>query len=155
MVSRIVLYPSMSFLEFICGTKFMEKSVLFPVKSLNNLPSSRSLLWSFVPRGAFNNPTIAVTIPLSWMKFVSESKIVWGSLSNPTMNPPWTSRPACWIFFTLAMRSRFLFWILLHSIRLSSFGDSMPMNTASNSAFTISCISVSSSARLIDSSVLK
>jgi len=55
--------------------------------------------------------------------------------------------------FTLSIRSRFRFWSLLHSARLSSFGDSMPTKTWSNPALTMSCISSSSSARLMDTSV--
>ena len=36
---------------------------------------------------------MAVTMPLSWMKRVRRSKIDGGSLSNPTMKPPWTCKP--------------------------------------------------------------
>jgi hypothetical protein len=74
---------------------------------------------------------MAVTTPLFWMKLIWVSKIVGGSLSKPTMNPPCTSRPDFWIFLTLVSRSRFLFWNLLHSARLCSWGVSMPTKTTS------------------------
>jgi len=37
---------------------------------------------------------MAVTIPLSWMKSIWRWKMLGVSLSNPTMNPPWTCSPA-------------------------------------------------------------
>jgi len=37
---------------------------------------------------AESTPTMAVTMPLSWIKWICFSKITGGSLSKPTMNPP-------------------------------------------------------------------
>ncbi len=98
---------------------------------------------------------MAVTIPLFWIKLICLSKIEVGSLSKPTINPPCTSRLLFWILFIQAIRSRFLFRYLLHSVRLSSLGVSIPTKTLLNPALTINCISSSSSERFIDASVKK
>ena len=50
----------------ILGIKFIDRSVLLPVASTVNLFSSFNRWYNFVFLGAFNNPTIAVTIPL-WL----------------------------------------------------------------------------------------
>ena len=97
---------------------------------------------------------MAVTMPLFWMKSICCWKMEAGSLSNPTMKPPCTWRPARCSRFTLSTRSRPLFWFLLHSARLSSFGVSMPTKTVSKPASTISLSSTGSSARLMEASVL-
>ncbi len=51
------------------------------------------------------------------------------------------------------MRSRFLFWTFWHSVRLSSFGDSIPMKTESKPALTIRSKRSASSAKFIEASV--
>ena len=96
---------------------------------------------------------MATTIPLSSMNRIIWSKMAGGSLSNPTMNPAWTCRPAFWSVRTLARRSRFLFGVFLHSSRLSTFGVSIPTNTSSKPARAIRSSSSGSSERLRDASV--
>ena len=100
-------------------------------------------------------PTIAVTMPLFWIKSICRWKIDGASLSKPTIKPPITCNPARWIVLTFCRRSRFLFWVFRHSARLASSGDSMPIKTESKPAATIISISSGSSARLIEASVKK
>ena len=51
-------------------------------------------VFSRVLFGAWRRPTIAVTMPLRWMKSICRRKTEGSSLSKPTMNPPMTSMPA-------------------------------------------------------------
>jgi len=86
-------------------------AVLFPSIPQQSPFTVKSLV-SLVPWRAVSIPTMAVTMPLSWMKRICRSKMDGGSLSKPTMNPAWTCRPACWIRRTQSRRSRFLFCTL-------------------------------------------
>ena len=104
-------------------------------------PAACSRSYSRVPGGACSRPTMAVTMPLRWMKSICRWKIEGLSLSKPTMKPPCTCRPARWILFTSATRSRCSFCLLLHSARQASSGVSMPTKTVSKPASDIRPIS--------------
>ncbi len=66
--------------------------------SPENALTTRFSLWSRsnsrVPGAAWRIPTIAVTIPLFLMKSICRWKVECESLSNPTIKPPITSKPA-------------------------------------------------------------
>ena len=98
---------------------------------------------------------MATMIPLSSIKRIRPSKTPGWSLSKPTIKPPCTIIPLSWIFLIDATRSLLIFWVLLHSARLASFGDSIPKKTDLKPALTMDSIRSSSSAILTEASVVK
>ncbi len=99
---------------------------------------------------------MAVTMPLFWMKSIWRWKIEAVSWSKPTMKPALHLQTgalhALDVLDQVAALDSASCCTRPGSI---SSGVSMPTNTAVKPAFAISCINSSSSARLIETSVLK
>ena len=136
------------------GVKFIEKSVLFPVNTSSRRSSFFNRACSRELTGAFSNPTIATTMPLSLMKWISASKIGRRIVVEPDDESALhlQVRPSATPSHSPIM-SRPLFGIFLHSSRLPGFGLSIPTNTSSNPARATICSRSGSSARLSDASV--